>query len=90
MKKLHIIIKGIVQGVAFRYFTTYNARQYNLYGYVKNLYNGEVEIKVQGDAENLEPFIDKIKLGPPSARVDNIIIEEDPEQTEYDSFEIVY
>ena len=90
MKKLHIIVKGIVQGVSFRYFATYNARQYGVCGYTKNLYNGDVEIKVQGEPDKVDLFIDKLKIGPPSARVDNIIVEEDPEQIDYESFEIDY
>ena len=90
MRKLHIIVKGIVQGVSFRYFASYNARHLGIHGYVKNLYNGEVEIKVQGEPQNLQPFLEKIKLGPPAARIDDIKIEEDPEQIEYDSFEITY
>ncbi len=90
MRTLHIIVKGIVQGVSFRYFAAYNARQFGIHGYVKNLYNGEVEIIAQSETQNLQPFLEKIKLGPPTARIDDIKIEEDPEQTEYDSFEITY
>ncbi len=90
MKKLRIIVKGIVQGVSFRYFASYNARHYGIHGYVKNLVNGEVEIKAHGEQQSLQIFLDKIKLGPPAARIDDIQIEEDTEQTEYDSFEITY
>jgi len=90
MRKLHIIVKGVVQGVSFRYFAAYNARHLSIHGYVKNLYNGDVEIGAQGEQQNLQIFLDKIKLGPPAARIDDIKIEEDPEQIEYDSFEIAY
>jgi len=90
MKKLRIIVKGIVQGVSFRYFASYNARHYGIYGYVKNLGNGEVEIKAHGEPQILQIFLDKIKLGPPASRIDDIHIEEDTEQIEYDSFEITY
>ncbi len=90
MRKLHIIVKGVVQGVSFRYFAAYNARHFGIHGYAKNLYNGDVEIEAQGDSPNLQIFLDKIKLGPPAARIDDITIEEDPEQIEYDSFEITY
>ncbi|OPX26591.1 MAG: hypothetical protein B1H05_01990 [Candidatus Cloacimonas sp. 4484_140] len=90
MRTLHIIATGIVQGVCFRYFTSYNARQFGIHGYVKNLSNGDVEIIAQGETQNLQPFLEKLKLGPPAARIDDIKIEEDPEQIEYDSFEITY
>ena len=90
MKKLHIIVKGVVQGVSFRYFVSYNARHLGIHGYVKNLFNGDVEIKVQGEPSMIEPFLEKIKIGPPAAHVNDIKIVDDPEQIEYDSFEITY
>ena len=37
-----IIAKGLVQGVGFRWFVEREAKQLNLDGYVKNLYNGDV------------------------------------------------
>ena len=36
----HIIFKGRVQGVGFRYFCYTEANKMNLTGYVRNLYDG--------------------------------------------------
>ncbi len=35
----HIIVKGLVQGVGFRWFVEREAKRLGLNGYVKNLYN---------------------------------------------------
>ena len=45
----HIIFSGRVQGVGFRYTACYLARPLGLTGWVKNLWDGDVEMEVQGD-----------------------------------------
>ena len=42
----HIIFHGSVQGVGFRYYSEHKANQLRLTGWVKNLYNGDVEMEV--------------------------------------------
>ncbi|MCM8831228.1 MAG: acylphosphatase [Candidatus Omnitrophica bacterium] len=62
MKKLyHIIFKGRVQGVGFRYTTRYLAKKYNLCGWVMNLDNGDVELEVEGKVTDLDNFLDALK-----------------------------
>lgn len=48
----HIIFYGSVQGVGFRYHAYHKARSLGLTGWVRNLYDGTVEMEVQG-AEGL-------------------------------------
>lgn len=45
----HFYFSGRVQGVGFRYRATYAARAANLTGWVKNLWDGRVEMEIQGD-----------------------------------------
>ena len=45
----HFYFSGRVQGVGFRYRATYAARAAKLTGWVKNLYDGRVEMEIQGD-----------------------------------------
>ena len=52
----HIIFSGRVQGVGFRYTACYLARPLGLTGWVKNLYDGSVEMEVEGE----EPLIDEL------------------------------
>ncbi len=53
MIRKHIIFSGRVQGVGFRYTATYKARELGLTGWVRNEYDGTVEMEVQGDALNI-------------------------------------
>lgn len=59
----HIIFKGRVQGVGFRYFCYTEANKMNLTGYVRNLYDGNVEMEVQGDYRDVEMYVFRIKQG---------------------------
>ncbi len=45
----HIFFSGQVQGVGFRYSALYLARPLELTGWVKNLWDGRVEMEVQGE-----------------------------------------
>ncbi len=47
----HIQFYGRVQGVGFRYHATYKARFLGLTGWVRNCYDGTVEMEVQGEPE---------------------------------------
>ena len=54
--RYHVIFYGQVQGVGFRYRAYYAAYQLGLTGWVKNLYDGSVEMEVEGE----EPLIDQL------------------------------
>ena len=72
MRQFHIIVSGIVQGVGFRYFTLYLAKNYGINGWVRNLPNGDVEIMAAGVEDALERFLSKLKIGPRYSKVTNI------------------
>ncbi len=56
-----IVFHGRVQGVGFRMTTERIARKYEVVGYVKNLADGTVEVLVQGDADEIERFLNAIR-----------------------------
>ena len=58
MKRFHVIFKGDVQGVGFRYTVSELARKYDLTGSVENLSDGTVEVYFQGDEEAVKAAID--------------------------------
>lgn len=45
----HLLISGMVQGVGYRWFVMRKANEYNLKGYVRNLYTDDVEVEVEGE-----------------------------------------
>ncbi len=86
MRSVHIIVKGRVHGVGFRYNSKKKADSFGITGYVKNVDEG-VEIKVEGDDKKIDAFIDWCKKGPFFANVDSVYVE-DSENMGFDSFEI--
>ena len=83
----HIYLSGRVQGVGFRAFTRKEASSLGIKGWVKNLADGRVEMKIKGDSSSVKKMIKKVKKGPSFARVDDIEIN-DEEVENYDRFEI--
>jgi len=71
-------VSGRVQGVGFRFFVEEAATKLGVGGYVKNLFDGRVEVYAIGSAEQLESLRDELRRGPPMARVDRL--EEDSAQ----------
>lgn len=79
----HIFFYGRVQGVGFRYYSVNKARQLGLTGWVRNLYDGSVEMEVQGP----ERFIDDLIIFLQNRRfveIDDIKAKTVPIQDEYD------
>ena len=73
--RAHVLVKGRVQGVAYRAFTYHEATRQGLNGWVRNLYDGQVEVEVEGDRATIESFIGLLKKGPPLARVDGTYVD---------------
>lgn len=90
MKTFHYIIAGRVQGVFFRYHTQRVANEHSIFGTVKNLSDGNVEVFAQGDEQNLEKFEQFLNKGPEISRVDKIIKKELDIEKKYHSFEIIF
>ena len=53
----HIFFYGRVQGVGFRYYAVQKANQLGLTGWVKYLYDGSVEMEVEGQEELIDQLI---------------------------------
>ncbi|MEA1898442.1 MAG: acylphosphatase [Bacteroidota bacterium] len=86
-RTLSIIVTGRVQHVGFRYFAMKEASALNLTGYVRNMENGDVKIIVSGPGELLDDFLISIRKGPGWARVDDLKIQELPDE-EFEGFQI--
>jgi acylphosphatase len=86
---LHVFVSGDVQGVGFRYFVMNRALELNLYGWVRNLYEGGVEVLAEGPRIQLEHLLADIKIGPTHAHVENVRFEWGPETGKYRRFDII-
>ncbi len=60
----HIVFTGRVQHVGFRYTALYFARDLYLTGWVKNNYDGSVEMESQGSLSCLRKLVLKLKSQP--------------------------
>lgn len=56
----HIFFEGRVQGVGFRYKAYYIAQSLGLTGWVRNCYDGRVEMEVQGTEESIDKMIQQL------------------------------
>ena len=74
---VHIIVEGLVQGVGYRWYAARRAQALGVRGFVRNLYDGTVEVNATGDRSMLEELIRDLKVGPRSAHVTNLKIEWD-------------
>ena len=66
------VISGRVQGVGFRFFVERWAGQLGICRYVKNLWDGTVEVYAIGDAASLEQLKLRLAEGPGAARVSGV------------------
>jgi acylphosphatase len=83
-----ITVGGLVQGVGFRYFVQSTAKNLGIKGYVKNLYNDDVEIEAEGDDQILKQFIEEVKIGPRFAHIKSFYIDYQEFQGKYNNFEV--
>jgi acylphosphatase len=66
------LVSGRVQGVAYRAFTRMHADALGLSGWAANLRDGRVEVVAMGDAARIETLLERLREGPPAARVTSI------------------
>lgn len=66
------LIRGRVQGVGFRWWTARTARELGLVGTVRNRPDGTVELQAAGPPAALHRLEERLRDGPPAARVDAI------------------
>ncbi len=70
--RLHALVMGRVQGVSFRYFVVDQASELDLKGWVRNRWDGSVEVTAEGSRKKLERLLQALRQGPPMARVEDV------------------
>ncbi len=66
------------------------AKKSGVFGWVKNLPDGNVEALVEGNKEDVNEVVKWSKIGPENARVDDVELEYGQYQGNYDEFIIRY
>lgn len=87
---VHVIISGRVQGVFFRMETQRTARHLGVTGWVRNLPNGTVEAVFEGPRKQVDAMLNWCRQGPPSAKVDDLGIQQRPYGGEFKRFQVRY
>ena len=57
VRSAHVLFKGMVQGVGFRFIARAQAQDLKVKGWIKNLPNGDVELMVEQTKEVLEELL---------------------------------
>lgn len=68
----HLRIRGLVQGVGFRWSLCAEAQARGLTGWVRNRRDGSVEALVCGPEATVAGLVDWARQGPPAARVSGL------------------
>ena len=71
-------MRGVVQGVSFRWFTRQEAERLGLVGWVRNERDGSVRLEVQGPERDVEELLAWVRHGPTHARVVAVDVSELP------------
>lgn len=88
-KRVHLYVRGRVQGVYFRQGLKETAEKNNVKGWVKNLPDKRVEAVVEGEEDNVDAVIDWSLLGPPGAVVEDLKIVAEEISENLNDFEII-
>ena len=86
--QLHALVDGQVQGVGFRYFVKNAADALSLTGWVRNKWDGRVEVLAEGPRDALEQLLQKLRRGPSSAFVSDIKLDWSPASGAYSRFNV--
>ena len=85
-----IIVQGHVQGVGYRNFAQRKAGQLALRGYVMNLKDGRVRVRVEGNRDGIEELARELEKGPPLAAVETVSLSWRPPTGRFTSFAVRY
>ena len=85
-----LLVVGRVQGVGYRNFVLRKASQLRLAGFVMNLRDGRVRVRVEGPRAAIEELARELEKGPPLAAVDSVDVTWRPRSGRFSAFAIRY
>jgi acylphosphatase len=89
-ERLHAVVEGLVQGVGFRAFVADQAAELGVVGWVRNTYDGQVEVTAEGPREALLMLANALREGPPISQVTQVATDWQAATGEFDRFRVAY
>jgi acylphosphatase len=87
-ERLEATVRGVVQGVGFRWFVVRRASDLALTGWASNQSDGSVRIVAEGPPEALDQLVRHLNDGPSGAHVQSVESARAPATAEFTSFTI--
>ncbi|MEK6854802.1 MAG: acylphosphatase [Nanoarchaeota archaeon] len=87
-RSIRLYLTGSVQSLFFEQFIKTHADNLNVYGFLRRLEDGRVEIFLEGDNSNVEEMASICRRGPKYAKIRNIDEKEEKFQ-EFKEFKIL-
>jgi len=85
--RLHVFFSGHVQGVGFRFTTAQTAKRFAVTGWVRNLYDGRVEMKAEGEGAELDRFLEALETEM-RGNIESRERSNEPATSEWDTFTV--
>ena len=70
--RIHVVVRGRVQGVGFRWFVREMGKRLDLAGWVRNRADGSVEVAAEGDDVSIDHLRRALHRGPDGATVKSV------------------
>ena len=86
--RLVATIRGMVQGVDYRWFVEREATHLGLDGWVANQSDGSVEVVAEGPRMALDALTTALQEGPPAASVSEVVVRSEPARGNLSGFAV--
>ena len=87
--EIHVVVTGKVQRVGYRDFIEEYAKEHALFGWIKNLESGSVEMVIQGTPEELKACIEVINVGSLLAKVEMTTLDWRTPEKHFNEFQVI-
>jgi acylphosphatase len=88
--RARIRVRGMVQGVGYRYFVRNTAKSMGLDGSVRNLADGSVEVVAEGDRGLVDSLIGQLRIGPRYADVEGVDVRWEEPKKDFRGFDYAF
>jgi acylphosphatase len=87
-ERIEVRVRGVVQGVGFRWFVVRRASELGIVGWTANEADGSVRVIAEGGSQELERLVGHLHKGPPGARVESVDVVQHEATGEFSTFGI--